>query len=167
MPSRTISSVIDEKVAGAVEEVARIEDRMPSQIVNAPVRLYIACPRLPVRHCVMFYHLSVLGHLAARDELGLESRASPEPGRRTNGHRITSPGWPSHVGLRLSVIAVAHFVSGFSVGLSVPSRFALPHLLRCAHIRSCPIRQPSRNCQSLVSESGPYRSPDTNWLATR
>ncbi len=40
VPSRTISSVIDEKAAGAVEEVARIEDRMPSQIVNAPVRLY-------------------------------------------------------------------------------------------------------------------------------
>ncbi len=44
MPSRTISSVMDEKVAGAVTEVARIEDRTPSQVVNAAVRFYMQLP---------------------------------------------------------------------------------------------------------------------------
>jgi hypothetical protein len=44
VPSRTISSVMDEKVAGAVADVARIEDRTPSQIVNAAVRMYTRLP---------------------------------------------------------------------------------------------------------------------------
>lgn len=46
VPSRTISSVMDEKVAGAVAEVARIEDRTPSQVVNAAVRFYMQLPEM-------------------------------------------------------------------------------------------------------------------------
>lgn len=42
--SRTISSVMDETVARAVADVARIEDRTPSQVVNAAVRFYTQLP---------------------------------------------------------------------------------------------------------------------------
>jgi hypothetical protein len=35
---------MDEKVAGAVAEVARIEDRTPSQVVNAALRFYTRLP---------------------------------------------------------------------------------------------------------------------------
>jgi hypothetical protein len=44
MAGRTISSVMDEPVARAVAEVARIEDRTPSQVVNAAVRFYMQLP---------------------------------------------------------------------------------------------------------------------------
>jgi hypothetical protein len=46
VPGSTISGVMDGKLAGALVEVARIEDRTPSQVVNAAVRPYI---RLPAR----------------------------------------------------------------------------------------------------------------------
>ena len=44
MPSRTISSAMDESVARTVTELARVEDRTPSQIVNAAVRFYMQLP---------------------------------------------------------------------------------------------------------------------------
>lgn len=44
MPGRTLSAYADEATAAKVAEMARLEDRTPSQIAAAALRFYVALP---------------------------------------------------------------------------------------------------------------------------
>jgi predicted transcriptional regulator len=44
MPGRTISAHADERTAAKVAEMARLEDRTPSQIAAAALRFYVELP---------------------------------------------------------------------------------------------------------------------------